>query len=167
MLHQNRPVVSIKQSLGEKLFSAVSIACLLLAVGYLILSWKELPEQVPLHFNASGEADRYGSKATVVILPVLGLLIWGGLTALERVPHTYNYLVKITEENADKQYRIGVWMINVTKNLSVLLFAYLIYETVMMGKQESEQLTAGILPAFLILIFGTLAWAIFRMVKNK
>ncbi|WP_166805776.1 DUF1648 domain-containing protein [Jeotgalibacillus sp. R-1-5s-1] len=167
MLHQNRPIVTIKQSLGEKLFSAVSLACLLLAVGYLMLSWQELPEQVPLHFNALGEADRFGGKASVVILPILGLFMWGSMTAFERVPYLYNYLVKITEENAEKQYRIGVWMMNVTKNLSVLLFAYLIYETVMMGKQESEQLTAGILPAFLVLIFGAIAWAMFQMVKNK
>ena len=30
---------------------------------YLALIWKELPSEVPLHWNIQGEIDRYGSKA--------------------------------------------------------------------------------------------------------
>lgn len=29
---------------------------------YLVFVWKHLPEMVPMHWNASGEIDRYGSK---------------------------------------------------------------------------------------------------------
>ena len=42
---------------------------------YLFIIWKELPDQVPMHWNFQGEIDRYGSKEML-----------GGLVLLINVP---------------------------------------------------------------------------------
>lgn len=42
---------------------------------YLFIVWKDLPEQVPMHWNFQGEVDRYGSKASL-----------GGLVLLINIP---------------------------------------------------------------------------------
>ena len=48
-----------------------SILCLIPILIYLF-TWDKLPEQMPVHFNSSGEADRYASKAFAAIgLPLI------------------------------------------------------------------------------------------------
>ncbi|MBL4649134.1 MAG: SdpI family protein [Aureispira sp.] len=37
----------------------------IIPVVYLFIVWKELPEQVPIHWNFQGEVDQYGSKASL------------------------------------------------------------------------------------------------------
>lgn len=38
---------------------------------YLLFIWNELPEKVPLHWNLKGEIDRFGSKAELILIPIL------------------------------------------------------------------------------------------------
>lgn len=40
---------------------------------YLAFAWSKLPEKVPMHYNISGEVDRYGSKTEM--LAVMGIII--------------------------------------------------------------------------------------------
>lgn len=39
-----------------------------------LILWNKLPEQIPVHFNAAGDADQYGAKAFVVL--GIPLLLW-------------------------------------------------------------------------------------------
>ncbi|MDA0677881.1 MAG: SdpI family protein [Bacteroidetes bacterium] len=41
-------------------------AIIIIPAIYLLLIWADLPEEVPMHWNASGEIDRYGSKNELV-----------------------------------------------------------------------------------------------------
>ncbi|WP_404407287.1 DUF1648 domain-containing protein [Jeotgalibacillus malaysiensis] len=165
MFHTNRPVIEVEKPIWAKAFSLISLILLIAASIYLALSWNDLSDVIPIHFNAAGEADGYGGKWSAIMLPVIGFVMWGGLTALERVPHTYNYLGKITEENAEKQYLNGVLMMNVIKNLCVLLFAYITYELTLIGTGGNANLTAGVMPVFLTLLFVSMGWFIYRSIK--
>ena len=62
-----------------------------LVVGFAVYS--KLPDQVPTHWNASGEADGYSSRLFgVVMLPLLGIGIWALLQFLPRIdPRKENY----------------------------------------------------------------------------
>jgi hypothetical protein len=58
---------------------------LLLSAGlfaYLCWRYPGLPSIVPLHFDAAGIADRSDARSSLFILPLIGLLIWGGNGAL-------------------------------------------------------------------------------------
>ncbi|MFB1082818.1 DUF1648 domain-containing protein [Jeotgalibacillus sp. JSM ZJ347] len=165
MFHSDRPLIKVEKPLWAKVFSWISLVLLIAASVYLALSWEDLSGVIPIHFNASGEADGFGGKWSAIMLPVIGFVMWGGLTALEKVPHIYNYLGKITEENAEKQYLNGVLMMNVIKNLCVLLFAYITYEITLIGAGGSTSLTSGVMPVFLILLFGSIGWFIYRSIK--
>ena len=55
----------------EKLIKElVLIVLTLLPVVYLAMSWNLLPESMPIHFDASGQPNGYGSRWTYVFLPV-------------------------------------------------------------------------------------------------
>lgn len=53
---------------------------------FLALRWRGMPDEVPIHFNAAGEIDGWGTKAAVLILPVLGLVVYGLLVFGNRLP---------------------------------------------------------------------------------
>ena len=48
-----------------------SLALIAMPLIYLGIIWQKLPEEVPIHWNALGEIDGYGSKFTLLLLPIL------------------------------------------------------------------------------------------------
>ena len=58
----------------------------------------------------------------MTILPTISMIIWIGMTILEKFAHNFTNL---TRENARAQYLNARLMINVLKNDIVLLFTYL------------------------------------------
>lgn len=59
-------------------------AVLILAtLAFSIAVFGRLPERVPIHWNVTGEVDRYGSRRMgAFLIPVLSLAIWGVLRAV-------------------------------------------------------------------------------------
>ena len=50
-------------------------------LAYLAAIWNELPERVPLHWNPEGEADRWGSRAELWMIPgVYSFLVYRRLS---------------------------------------------------------------------------------------
>lgn len=51
---------------------------LLMAVpfAYLGAIWNDLPERVPLHWNIEGEADRWGSRSELWLIPFLTVVVY-------------------------------------------------------------------------------------------
>ncbi len=81
-----------------------------------------LPVTIPIHYNASGEADGYGNKMFLLLLPLIPTVIFIGISFLARYPHIFNYMVPITEENALKQYTMAVRLLRFLKLSVVLIF---------------------------------------------
>lgn len=42
---------------------------------YIGLKYRSLPEFLPLHFDASGQVDRIGTRGEIFKLPVIGLIV--------------------------------------------------------------------------------------------
>ena len=47
------------------------LVIIIIPVAYLLAIWAELPEEVPMHWNAKGQIDRYGSKNELIGLLLL------------------------------------------------------------------------------------------------
>lgn len=69
--------------MNSKLVAALALVADLIATAVM---WPRLPEQVPVHWNFAGEADRYGSRWELMVFgPGLMLLTWVLLVVLKRV----------------------------------------------------------------------------------
>lgn len=81
-----------KQHLTEWIIGAIT----LFPFVYLAWIWGQLPDQVPVHFNIEGQADRYSSKAGL-LLPVslVTVMTWALLKFLPNIDPRG----KITREN--------------------------------------------------------------------
>ncbi len=103
---------------------------------FLVVMWVltlyaflKLPTTTPTHFNASGQTDGYGNKATLVILSVLATIIYFVLTQLNKFPHIFNYMTKITEDNAQRQYTIATRVYRFLKLAILVIFSSIILFT--------------------------------------
>lgn len=163
----NRPKIHIEKTLLEKFANIVGIAGILVMVLLVALNWSNLPDTVPTHFNAAGDADGWGSKYTLLILPVIAVFSHILLEVVERKPHTHNYPVRFREENAPLFYAESVKIINLTKNIMAVMFAYITYHIVQGALNGSDQLNIMGLAAFIILLFLVIIIGMVRMSKIK
>lgn len=159
-----QPKLTIPKTRFEMLFDAIGITIYIMTLGYLLFQFGSLPDQVPGHFNAVGEADRWGSKMELVILPIVGGSIWLLFTILEKYPHTFNYL-NLRADNLEAQYKNGRLMLNVLKNETVLLFSFITYSTIQIALGEAEGLGPWFLPVFMGVIMGSLLVFVVRMLR--
>lgn len=164
----NRPKLNLKITPLEVFLNSIAVVIFIGCVVYLISAWTTLPSEVPAHYNGIGEVDRWGSKGEMIILPVIGLIMWIGMTILERYPHVYNY-PKITKENAQEQYLNARLLVNVLKNEIVIIFSYLTWKNIQIAIGNHDSLGVWFMPIFLLLIFGSTGYFFvrtFRLSKN-
>ena len=86
-----RPKLDIPKTASEKLWDIIGYTAFLGSLVFLGFVWGELPDEVPAHYNASGEVDRWGSKYELFILPGIGLFILLLMQLFERHPETVSY----------------------------------------------------------------------------
>ncbi len=133
----------------------------LLATWILILrNYAELPGSIPIHFDATGQPDAYGDKGNILIPPLIAVILYAGLTLLNKFPHLFNYPVKITVDNAARQYRMATRMIRYLKLIVVLIFGILSMRTLQLATGNSEGLGRWLLPIILAVIFIPLIYYI-------
>lgn len=129
---------------------------LVLLAGLILLSVygvTTLPDRIPVHFNLSGKADRWGSSATLLILPLLCLLIEGLLWATRWAPpELMNFPGPRTPDNIARQ------VLNIQKLLATLravvatLFLGLVGQWIWTAAHHHPRLVAWVPFAFVGLL---------------
>lgn len=149
---ETRPQIKLTLSKLDKNLELTSKIFLVVMWGLTLYTFLKLPTTIPIHFNAAGHADNYGNKMTLLILPVLATIIYFGLTQLNKYPHIFNYMTKISEDNAEKQYTIATRMLRFLKFSILLIFSLIILFTYL----TTIGVTNGLGFWFLPLTFGLL-----------
>lgn len=127
--------------------------------------YPDLPNEIPTHFNGRGQADAFGSKQSIWILMGVFSSIFIGIYILNKYPHLHNYTVKITEENALKNYRFSTRVLRVVNFLNLLLLAYILKTMMTPYEKQSTAFGGWFLPTIMI---GSLVLIIYIFVKaNK
>lgn len=132
---------------------------LILLQGYLLLQyWSDLPERLPMHYNFRGEPDSYGSKLSILFLPLIGVGLFVMMTFVAMNPQSMNLPVKVTDENREQVYAQGVRFVHVLRLLISVLFAYLLWGTISVGMGWESKLDNRVLFGFLGLLAATMIW---------
>ena len=111
----DRPKIKLNLSKSDKVIEITSWALLIGIWVLAILNFSDLPETIPTHYNGAGEADGFGEKTNIFVLPVIGTILFIGMTILNNYPHIFNYPSTITNENAYNQYSNATRMIRILK----------------------------------------------------
>lgn len=158
MHYPDRPKIKLEKRLQDWVIEVTSLIGVLLMIGLPVWYYSSLPDTIPVHFNASGVADRYGSKGTLLLLPIFGTFMFIGLYALAQAPHIFNYPTEITEENAEKQYRNGKSLIRWINMIMVFSFAFIEWRVIDSCMKGQGNLGPYFMPIFMISIFGAIAY---------
>jgi uncharacterized membrane protein len=131
----------------DYLFEAVAAVALLATCIVPAVLFRSLPDSIPTHYGINGEADSWGSKTSIFVLPAISTILFIGLSILNRFPHVFNYQVKVTEENAIRLYTKGTRIIRIVKAGVVFLFFGI--EWFICHSTDNSHLPVWFLPAVL------------------
>lgn len=126
----NHPKVDFPTSNKVKFINILSVLSILGTLIYVIVTYPTLPDTIPTHFNAAGEADGWGGKGSIFILPFVAIVMFIPLYFTSKFPHTFNLPVTITEENAPRIYPVAQFYMCLFNLETVLLFCFLVFTSV-------------------------------------
>ncbi len=123
---------------------------------------------VPTHFNAAGEVDGWSGKGALLLLPVIAILVYAGMTALERLPKKmFNYPVKVTPTNADSLHKLGLGLIRSMKVFLVFLFAYINNSAFFIAEGGGTRMNVSVAWGIIAAMFVVVGIYIVLMIREK
>lgn len=150
-MYNERPKLDLPPTKTDRLLQQLVWIGVALCWVYAIFSYRQLPATIPLHYNAHGEIDGYGSKETLWLLPLLLTLIIGAMSWLNRYPHWFNYPVNITPENAEGHYRAGIRLLLGVQLAVVVIFLILLNTIIPDAHTGRSSLRWWVIPVVIVL----------------
>src|SRR5688572_5322151 len=147
MLGSERPIIADLRRTGvDNALELISVLALVYMLAFTYTAFASLPDLIPTHFNASGEADRWGGKNGIWLIPVLGTAMYVFLTVLNRFPQKFNFPVPITEANARTQYMLARQLVSAVKASTLCTFAYITWARIQVAMELRDGLGSSFLP---------------------
>lgn len=164
---EKRPKINIELTQWDKIIEIISWLILIALWTLVLFNYPELPPTIPIHFNASGQADSYGSKSTIFLLPVIGTVISIGMSILGKFPHVFNYPLTITSENAIKQYTGAVRLLRFLRLAIGLVFFAIVLSIYLTSTGKASGLGKWFLPLTLALFFIPIIYYFIRSFNDR
>lgn len=152
----------MKRRFLDRLMNWLSLLLLAATTLFLLLSWQGIPAEIPMHFNALGEIDRWGGKASLLVLPGIAWVTYGLMTVVEHFPGLWNTGVRITVENRERVYRLLGHLLSTLKCLITALFVFLTLWCTL-----ARPLPGWFLPVVLGCLFGDIIYWLVRVVRAR
>jgi uncharacterized membrane protein len=153
MMKTERPIVKLKPSALDKALDLTSLAIILFIWIYTGIQFAKLPQTIPTHFDFNGNIDDYGNKATLFLLPSIITLVYVGMSILNRYPHKFNYMQKITAENAEQQYSTATRLMRIIKLIISILALVIMLDIVRSSTAQKSTMQGWFIPVILASIF--------------
>ncbi|MGP4105614.1 DUF1648 domain-containing protein [Virgibacillus sp. L01] len=134
---KHHPKIEVPATKWEDFLNILSVILLICSIVFVVQAYNSLPEQVPTHFNAKGEADAWGNKGTVLLMPAIAFVSFIIMYFVTKAPHRFNYMVKVTEENAPRLYTLARTFMAVINFEMVAIFSYITWAMVQSASSGS------------------------------
>jgi hypothetical protein len=125
-----------------------------LAIFFLLLSWwiavssyPRLPASIPLHFDLYGEADNWGGRWTILLLPVINTLVF--------VLEYWLFGYALTTKQMPAAMKLPVHLLWLEVNA---IFAFLTWRISQVAFGRARGLGRWFLPVALLVVFITCGW---------
>jgi uncharacterized membrane protein len=145
---------------GQKLMEIAGAVLMATYIFFMLIIWADVPELIPVHFDISGMADRWGSRVELVVVFFVAILLYAGLTWITRHPQLWNVPSAKDAVQEAHVYRTTKSMIIALKVEILVTFFYISVSQVM-----AWDLHPAYLPSYLTVLFGTLAFFLVGMYR--
>ena len=164
---KRRPKTRPPKKFWDKILESIAIMGLLIGIYLAIQAWSNLPTTIPIHFDAAGNADGFGPKGMIWLLPAIGVVMVPAMLFLRRFPWLSNVPFEITEENAAYQYGLIVRLLSLLACFVSLLFLLLVYDTISIAFGGGSLLGWLFMPIFLTGIMGPIIWYFIAALRGQ
>jgi len=95
-------------------------------------------DTIPHQSNSEGTAVVSSVESIILSLSLIATFLFLGLTFLNKFPHIFNYPMKITPENAVRQYTMATRLIRFLRLFVVIIFGIVNHQFLNSVKGEAE-----------------------------
>ena len=143
----------------KKVLQALIVLLLIAIFAIPAFYYGQLPEEIPSHYNASGEVDDYSGKSMIWFLPVIGLVL-GAL-----IWFVFSKLPKVNVDKAPQK------LPELFKELFILfillVFNYISFTTIQVALGYEESLGRWFLPTMLAVVFLILMLLVWPKIRKQ
>lgn len=118
---------------------------------------------IPIHYDFNGETNAWGSRSFLLFLPLLSLVMYIGMSAIEKYYPKFNFPIEVTPKNADALYRLGLNLLRCEKFFIIFLFAYINNASISNEEGLNGYIILAIFAGMVVLLFIYL----FKMLRLK
>lgn len=136
-----------------EVLAALALAFLFVNAGQ---AWQEAPARYPTHFNAAGEPDKWGTRDSLWLLPVIGAWEYLLLTVLSRANIRYNLPSGVAADDPGARAEARE-LITAVKAGTLLIVAYIHSRTVAAAGGSAAGLGIWFVPVSVVLLLGLVA----------
>ncbi len=155
------------KSTYERIVDQLAVALLVLLFVYTATNFANLPETVPTHFNIKGEIDGWGSRWFVWFLPLVAVFTFVLLMFANRFPQAMNYPVKITPDNAQRQFILARVFIRTLNMAMVVMFCLLQYVLIQMALTQTIMNMGVLILLLLLMVFAPIGVYLYLAMRAK
>ena len=154
----------------RKLLDAISLVGLAVLGG---VTWSALyganplPERVATHFDATGNANAWGSPGGLIILPGIAVALYLIMTLVAQFPSAFNYPVRVTAENRERLQALALDMISWIKLELICLFGWIQWIVIAAMRVGHGTFSRAVGPWTLVVVLGTVGCYILAMVRAR
>ena len=163
----SKPKINPPFKSTDILFEGIAAIAVIYIIVQVIIEYPGLENEIVTHFDKAGKPDAWGNKTSFLILPIVVISLYAGLTFLNRYPHLFNYPVEITQENAHRQYQLAKSLIIFLKAGMLFIFGYIQYQTFSIAEGNSQGLGSFFIIAVMVVTFVPIIFYFACSIRNK
>lgn len=159
---------AIRFKLTDKILEIAGIVATLILLILPFAFYRDLPAEIPTHYGFKGIPDGFGNKGSIWSLPIIGVLLYTGLSLL-------NYFVVLKNKpNSREKYGQPVAQESILRLMQIIklflstAFAFIMWKTIQVSLGNADGLGIWFLPTFIVLMtFLPIVFLITSVGKSK
>jgi uncharacterized membrane protein len=140
----------------------IAVFGLLSAIFAVVFNYRDLPQRIPTHFDATGIANGWGDKSALWALVGIACVLYLGFTLVRFIPAKF-INVPVRAEQRAAAIPVALEMLAWLKAETACIFAYIIVSIVSIAQARSLGLSPWFMPLTMIVLFATIAFYLTRM----
>ena len=138
-----------------KLFSFV---LLIFIWEYTFISYRELPDIIPIHFGVDGTPDGFSTKKMSWLLPIIASFVFGLLFYLSK--NQSSSLLNLPA-NIKENKQLSSNIIHFVNLIAMVIFSVITYESINVALEKSSRLSSATIYLVALLFLGIIGILIY------
>ena len=155
---------ALMRSKQDKFFSAASFFVCVGLCFYVGWHWSSLPGKIPTHFGLSGQADGWGNKVAIWLLPVMYMIMLVTTQLIQCFPQYINIPAFVREEDKGKAIALASELVAVIILQIGFLFSYIVYNMITTAQGAHSGLGSWFIG---LVVLSTLVPIVLYLVRMK